>query len=89
MNADKLGKLVHEDLRCVVYPRSLGQPVKNKEEWLKEAAGMIGFATGFEVGRTPLLCFPTAKSALQTNIHSIIEAKERVVLHVCIPIIFG
>ena len=53
LNADLLGKLVHKDFRRVVYPRSIGHPEQNKEEWLQEITGIIGFTTGFDVGEIP------------------------------------
>jgi len=91
MNVEIIGKYLHKDFRRTVYPRSIGQPEQNKEEWLKELSVGFAFATGFDVGHT--LCYlnllPPAKSALQTTVHSIIEAPGRVVVHVRIPILSG
>ena len=53
LNADILGKYVTKDFRRVVYPRSIGHPEQNKEEWLQEITGIIGFTTGFNVGENP------------------------------------
>jgi len=58
MDVDILAKCLHKDFRRVVYPRSIGQPEQNKEEWLKEITAIIGFATGFDVGLDPLLFDP-------------------------------
>ena len=86
---DKLGNLLSDDFRRFVYPRSLGHPEQTKAEWLKEMGGAAGFATGFDVGHTP--CYSSllspAKSALQTNVHCIIEGKGKVVVHVRVPIL--
>jgi len=48
MNVDALGKQLHKDFRRVYYPQSMGYPEQNKEGWIKETTGMIGFATGFD-----------------------------------------
>ena len=37
-----VANLLHKDLRRVTYPRSLGRPEYNKEEWLVQAAGLLG-----------------------------------------------
>ena len=81
---DVLGKHLHKDFRRSVYPRSLGLPQQNNEEWLKEVGGVMGFATGFNVGQTACCSnLPSpAKSASQTTVHSIIEAKGKVVIHI-------
>jgi hypothetical protein len=50
MDIDILGKCLHKDFRRVVYPRSLGEPVQSKEEWVKEIGGILVFTTAFEVG---------------------------------------
>jgi len=52
MNMEIIGKHFHKDFRRPVYPRSLGQPEQNKEEFLEEVSGIFGFATGFNVGYT-------------------------------------
>ena len=52
-NVDILVKHMHKDFRRVIYPRSLGHPEQNREEWLKEITGMLGIATGVDVGHTP------------------------------------
>ena len=43
MNVEILGKHLHKDFRRLVYPRSLGEPEQNKEEWLKEITGIMSF----------------------------------------------
>jgi len=53
MNVEIIGKQLHKDFRRSVYPRSLGQPELGKEDYLKEASGILGFATGFNVGYIP------------------------------------
>jgi len=53
LNAEIIGKYLHKEFRRSVYPRSIGQPEQNKEEWLKELSAIIVFATGFDVGHTP------------------------------------
>src|SRR5258706_11275258 len=53
LNVDTLAKHVHKDFRRVVYPRSIGHPEQNKEEWIQEITGVIGFTTGFDVGENP------------------------------------
>jgi hypothetical protein len=53
MNVEIIGKHLHKDYRRSIYPRSIGQPEQNKEEALKEASGVFGFATGLNVGHTP------------------------------------
>jgi hypothetical protein len=52
-NVENIGKYMHKDFRRSVYPRSIGQPEQNKEEWLKELSVGFGFGTGFDVGHTP------------------------------------
>ena len=52
-NVDLLVKHMHKDFRRVAYPRSMGIPEQNKEEWLTEITGMLGLATGANVGHTP------------------------------------
>ena len=52
-NVDTAVKPLHKDFRRVVYPRSMGFPEQNKDEWLKELTGILGLATGFDVGHTP------------------------------------
>ena len=88
-NVDILVKHAHKDFRRVIYPRSMGYPEQNKEEWLKEIRGIFGFATGLDVGHTPCYSnfFPSTESALQSTFHSIIESPGRVVAHVCTPIL--
>jgi len=84
MNLDILRKHLHKDFRRSSYPRSLGLPAQNNEEWLKEIGGVMEFATGYNVGHTA--CYSNlpspAKSASQTTAHSVIEAKGKVVIHV-------
>ena len=46
-------KPLHKDFRRVVYPRSMGHPEQNKDEWRKELTGTFGLATGFDVGHSP------------------------------------
>ena len=53
LNVDILAKCLHKDFHRVVYPRSIGQPEQNKEEWIRDITGIMGFATGFEVGYLP------------------------------------
>ena len=53
LNADILAKHVHKDFRRVIYPRSIGHPEQNKEQWLQEIKTIIGFTTGFDVSEIP------------------------------------
>ena len=55
LNVDLLVKPLHKDFRRVVYPRSLGHPEQNKEDWIKEITGVLSFATEFDVRYAPLL----------------------------------
>jgi len=50
-----LVKHLHKDFRRFTYPKSIGQPERNKEEWLKHVAGVMDFATALEVGYTSYL----------------------------------
>ena len=50
MNVDILVKCLHKDFHRVVYPLSIGQPVQDRERWIKDITGIMSFATGFEVG---------------------------------------
>ena len=52
-NVDMAVKPLHKDFRRVVYPRSMGHPEQNKDEWLEEITGIFGLATGFDVGHIP------------------------------------
>lgn len=90
MNVEILGKPLHKDFRRLVYPRSLGEPEQNKEEWLKEITGIIGFGIGSVSHATCYLNLlsPQLNLPLQTTTHSIIEAPGRVVTHVRILILF-
>ena len=84
LDVELLAKPLHKDFRRVVYPRSIGDPEQNKEGWIKEITGLLGFATGFDV-RYALPysnSLPPAKSAPQTTVHSIIDAPGKVVIHV-------
>lgn len=92
---DYLATLLHKDHRRIYYPRSLGVPEHTKEEWLKFAADFVGkFWTDCEVSylvlvpsshRTPFS--PSVGLLPQPEVHSIIEAPGKVVVHVCVPII--
>ena len=35
MDLDRIAKLMHKDFRLTTYPKSLGQPEQNKEQWLQ------------------------------------------------------
>lgn len=87
-NLDLIAEHLHKDFRRCTYPRSLNKPEQNREEWLKHFSGIIAFATEFDVGYTG--CFSNvlslAQSLPQSNVHSIIEAPGKVILHVRIPI---
>ena len=50
---DLLAKPLHKDFRRVVYPKSIGHPEQNKEDWMKEITALLGFATGFDVRYAP------------------------------------
>lgn len=52
MNADSLRKCLHKDFRHVPLPRSIGEPERNKEEWVEAMAGFFNSITVFEVGST-------------------------------------
>ena len=45
---DIIAKSLHKDFRVVVYPRSLNQPDRTKEEWLGFLAGVISLWTDTE-----------------------------------------
>ena len=49
LNVELLVKPLHKDFRRVIYPKSIGLPEQNKEDWTKEITGILGFATGFDV----------------------------------------
>jgi len=53
MNLEIIGKYMHKDFRRLVYPRSIGELELSKEESLKQISGILGFATGWNVGHTP------------------------------------
>ena len=41
-NLDLLADALHKDLRRTIYPRSIGRPECNKEEWLQGATKFFG-----------------------------------------------
>lgn len=45
-DVDLLAGPLHKDLRRVTYPKSLGRPEYNKEEWLQQAIGLFDLWTG-------------------------------------------
>ena len=91
MNSDVLKNCFHKDFRRVIYPLSLGQPAQTKEECIKFTAGIMSFATAFDVGDTT--CYSTssypAESPLQVTAHSFTDAPGKVIVHVRIPILSG
>ena len=44
-----LAKHWHKDLRRITYPRSLGLPEENREEWLQRITELISLWISFEV----------------------------------------
>jgi len=62
MNLDVLKKCIHKDFRRVVYPLSLGLPEQTKEETINLVAGLMSFATAFEVGDTTCYSNPFTPS---------------------------
>lgn len=46
-NIDFLSKRLHKDFRYIVYPRSLGRPVVNREEFIGNLAAVPGTPIGF------------------------------------------
>ena len=50
MNVDSLRKCLHKDFRHVSLPRSIGEPERNKEEWVEAMEGFFKSITVFEVG---------------------------------------
>jgi hypothetical protein len=64
MNVEIIGKHLHKDFRRLVYPRSIGQPEQNKEEWLKELSVGFGFGIGFDVGHTRCYSITPASSCV-------------------------
>lgn len=82
---DHIARLLHKDHRRITYPRSVGKPEQNKEEYLQHTAEIMKLWTSSEVSRTwdcssnPLS--PT-KSISQPTVHSVVEAPGKVVMHV-------
>jgi len=46
---DLIAKHLHKDYRHTHYPRSLGQPEQNKEQWLAQFKSILGLMTESEV----------------------------------------
>jgi len=61
-----LTKLLHDDFHRIIYPRSLGVPKTNKEEWLKHMEGVL---------ESPAISFGGG------TYHSVVEVPGKVVLH--------
>ena len=50
LNVDSLRKCLHKDFRHVYLPRSIGEPERNKEEWVKHVADLLNSITVDDVG---------------------------------------
>jgi hypothetical protein len=85
-NVSTLEKCLHKDFRRTIYPKNIGEPTQNRDEFLKQFT-TVYLVPDIEVCSTPfyLPLFPLTGSPLQWTIHSITEAPGKVVLHVCIP----
>jgi hypothetical protein len=46
-----LAKHLHKDFRRIIHPRSLGVPEVDRDEWLKNVAGVLSITTQLEVSR--------------------------------------
>ena len=82
---DRVAKTLHKDYRHISYPRSLGRPEKNREEWLEYIAGVTSLWTEQKVGYIMVITripFAVAKSLPQQTLHSIIDTPGKVILHV-------
>ena len=49
IDMDAVAKTLHKDYRHTIYPRSIGRPEQNREEWLKHIAGLSSLWTKVEV----------------------------------------
>jgi hypothetical protein len=45
-DVDLLAKPLHKDLRRITYPRSLGRPEYNKEDWLQQIRELFALLAG-------------------------------------------
>ena len=82
-DVDLLARPLHKDLCRVTYPRSLGRPEYNKEDWLKQAAELFSlWAEDCAVSCIGNRCFSQAKSVQKSTVHSIVEVPGTVVTHV-------
>lgn len=85
-NIDLVAKTLHKDLRRAIYPRSLGIPDYNKEEFLQKLQELFDIWTeNPKAGGIDRECRTLSKSLLQVTFHSFVESPETLVYHVCIP----
>ena len=82
-----IAKHLHKDYRRFCYPRSLGKPEQNADEWLKEIAETMNIWTG-DSKASHAGCYsnrdflPSTQSLPQVDVHSCMEIPEKVILHV-------
>jgi len=78
-----LEKPLHKDFRHVTYPRSLGRPEQNKEEWLAQLAKIIPLWIETKASHfNHRTSFVAANPLPQETTHSVIEAPGKVIVHV-------
>ena len=80
-----IAKNLHKDFRRIGYPRSLGKPEQNADEWLKETAEMMNIWTGDSKASHASSysnSLPSTEPLPQVDIHSLTETPEKVVIHV-------
>lgn len=51
-DAGYLAEHMHRDLRRIIYPRYLGKPEQNREEWFQHATEVMSICTEVEESRT-------------------------------------
>ena len=54
-----LAKILHKDFRRIIYPRSLGVPEVGRDEWLKNAEGVISVTTELGVSHNLPAAIPS------------------------------
>ena len=52
VNVDSLRKYLHKDFRHVILPRSIGEPERNKEQWVAHMAESFSSITMANVSKT-------------------------------------
>ena len=82
-------KTLHKDHLRITHPRSIGMPVQNKEEYIKNITGLIGLWSEKEAsssfGPPSIFLLQDVDSPLQQFIHSVVEVPGKVIVHVRIP----